>query len=537
MSVGMNFKAAAGRVRGLLAPSKPMDLRTSALTPDRLRDNIMREQEDKSVRYRTEIDQAPELVGSDGEAFQWTAFPDLVRDAARALFGWAEPDLVSPASMRPGHRLNHAVLRAFCESEAFRQMRSHTRNNEVSSTGAAMAAGESLIDLARTLLAEHVQRSEQMDPWQQAQQTAEEMFVALRQRARDEINAVGDVQDPTRRQIKRAAKQLARAREALSDLTGQEAASGYQAAATAAGMAAAEAANDSLDGLKALAGLPGTEPGTPHKLNTDTMIALGEKLRQHEQLMQIVRMLGRILRNFRFKRDARMRNVPQIPVGVTMGSDLRRILPRELARIANPHPVIRAKFVLDYLKGNLLQREMSGYEPAGKGPIIPVVDGSGSMADLKFIWASAVVLAMLSEATRGKRGFACVEFGSDGEMQSWVFAKGEPPDPWRVLDMAGHFFGGGTSIATGLEEALRIMRDEPGFKAADVVLIGDGLCAYTKRDATVLAELRELGVRIHGITILTPNNPYFDTACDWHVDVADLAGANEATDMLAANLA
>src|SRR3954463_2246368 len=96
----MDFANASKRVRKLLAPERPQDLQKSALTPDPLRDNIVREQEASSERFRRSIKKQPsieyERTHEDGstseETFEWETYPEAVRDFARAAFGWDEPE-------------------------------------------------------------------------------------------------------------------------------------------------------------------------------------------------------------------------------------------------------------------------------------------------------------------------------------------------------------------------------------------------------------------------------------------------------------
>jgi hypothetical protein len=65
------------------------------------------------------------------------------------------------------------------------------------------------------------------------------------------------------------------------------------------------------------------------------------------------------------------------------------------------------------------------------------------------------------------------------------------------------------------------------------VLVGDGEDIFGAADEKLRKTMTDAGVRIHGISILTPDNAYFTAMCEWHVDVIDLAGANSATTQLA----
>jgi uncharacterized protein with von Willebrand factor type A (vWA) domain len=80
------------------------------------------------------------------------------------------------------------------------------------------------------------------------------------------------------------------------------------------------------------------------------------------------------------------------------------------------------------------------------------------------------------------------------------------------------------------------VREVPAFKTADVILIGDGQDQYAEEDQALVKELRDMGVRIHGISIGCPNNAYMAAACDHVIDIATLADEESVFDALAENI-
>ena len=149
--MAMNFATASKRVRGLLAPTKPADLSKSSLTPDPLRDNIIRDAGAQSERFQAATRKYPEIeyerTNDDGststESYEWETFPEAVRDFARAAFGWDEPEVLSRDKVRPSHRFNREIMQAAINSPGFRELRPHSRNNELESLyGAIMGAPE-----------------------------------------------------------------------------------------------------------------------------------------------------------------------------------------------------------------------------------------------------------------------------------------------------------------------------------------------------------------------------------------------------------
>jgi uncharacterized protein with von Willebrand factor type A (vWA) domain len=535
--MAMDFKSAGDRVRSLIAAKKPGQLSRSALTPSPLRDRVMRETEERSPRFQAYTNDVPEVeyqVERDGqqvtEKFEWTSYGEAVRDVGRAGFSYDEPELLSPDKVRPSHQFNREMLASTLANEEFDAARPYTRNDEVESQYTAMKFAQTLKDAAPEV-AEHIARAQQMEQAEQQVDSAEEMLERLRQRARDEITADGEVSDPTKRDIKREVKARANGKDQLGQLIDAHVQSNYVQAAAKVGREAAAAMKDAAEAMSAL---PGVEPGQAHNISPDTQIALAEKWAKNPNTKAILEMLGRMQVDFKFKRQARTKNVRIEPVGVTTGNDVESLLPHEFARAY--HPTLKPLFMKDFAERSLLQYEFAGKERAGKGPIIELHDGSGSMAGEKFVWASSLGLTLATGAAREKRDFAGIEFGSSGQVKSWMFLAHDPPDPEKLLDFATHFYSGGTSTVGGFREALRIMRDYPQFETADVILIGDGLDRFTDADRKVRDELRALNVRIHGITIMTPSNPYFEQMCDWHMDVQELAGPNDATDALAEQL-
>ena len=62
-----------------------------------------------------------------------------------------------------------------------------------------------------------------------------------------------------------------------------------------------------------------------------------------------------------------------------------------------------------------MQYLLSGNEPLGKGPLVVLLDKSGSMDGPRDIWATALSLALLDQAHRERRPFAlvCVRLQSE----------------------------------------------------------------------------------------------------------------------------
>lgn len=539
----MDFKSAGRKVRALVAAKKPSELSRSALHPDPLRDNVISEEAQRVQRFRTQANDEPTINFQHPEkgeqSYQWREFGESMRDVARAQYGYQRPRVLPADQVAPQGQLGRDIMANFIGSEHFDESWPYTSGNSLESLFAAMAAGHTLQEMAGEQLAEHIARSEEMGEAADEQTAAENAMDKLRELAKQENQEHGTVQKGTRQQIKKAMQAQQQAQAKLQGALEQYLAGGAKKAASAAGRAMAEAAADAAQ-IASMIG-SGDDVGNTKQLSPDEQLALAEQWAANPNLRELAKHIGRALRDMRFKRQTRTKNVAVEPVSVTTGRELERMLPHELARAYMPE--FRGVWLKDYSERSLLEWQMHGKEPAGKGAVVAVVDGSGSMTMAlgdtgitKFVWASGLQMALLAVAHREKRSFAAVEFGSRGEVKTWIFPKDEPIDPHRVLDMASHMFAGGTHTVGGLREAMNVIEGEGEFKKADVVLVGDGIDPWRQPDVDMRDEFAKKNVRVHGISIETGTNHYFDQMCDWHVDVADLASADVATTKLAQNI-
>jgi uncharacterized protein with von Willebrand factor type A (vWA) domain len=250
--------------------------------------------------------------------------------------------------------------------------------------------------------------------------------------------------------------------------------------------------------------------------------------------MKVAEMLGRILRDMRFKRARRITGGHEEVVDIEMGNDLERVLPAEKMKLMDPH--LELDFMRRYFERSLLQYEFQGTAEAGYGPLIICRDESSSMSGQRNIWASAVSLALISIARKEKRDAAVVAYSSNSQQEVWSFPHAEPLDPDKVIDMASHFFSGGTDATPALREAVKITQSDITFTKADLVLISDGEDYYQEDDIRLQSELKARGVRMHGVMVGDVPSEYLTEMCETLVSAYDLAGSNEATDMLAEHI-
>ena len=160
---------------------------------------------------------------------------------------------------------------------------------------------------------------------------------------------------------------------------------------------------------------------------------------------------------------------------VEMGADIGRLLPSELCRLVQPNQ--RLSFFRDLSERQCMQYRLSGAEPLGKGPLVVLLDKSGSMDGDKDVWTTAVALALLDIAQRQRRHFVLLSFESVVRDEVTVL-------PNDLLPEAALFTGcgGGTEIGEAMKRALTLIEETPAkLKKADVVLITDGWSEPSRR--------------------------------------------------------
>jgi len=268
---------------------------------------------------------------------------------------------------------------------------------------------------------------------------------------------------------------------------------------------------DTLEGLEGVVVGGDGEGGPPIKGRSVPLAGLAslvKKLATNDRLRRIAQLAGRFKRIAAAKRRTRVRHGADEIADVSQGADLARLLPAELSRLMMKP--LRLSFFRDFLERKTLQYQLTGAEPLGRGPLIVLLDKSGSMTtNRKDEWAAAVTLSLVDHATNERRPYALLPFG--GHVLAEHFANAGEPLPWSLLEIPADEH---TDIAAALSRALDLIGSNTGpHRRSDVVLLTDGIS-----DASLAPELRrraaQLGVTIFGVAIDMPAeklSPWCDT--------------------------
>lgn len=487
---------------------------------DRMREN--------AELFRNEVDRSPELESSgEGSSEYMPHWDDLVGDAFKSLYTYEDPGVLSAEEIRPSREVNRRVMQNIIGSDEFQKTRPLTRHQEVESAFATMGMSEEMREVLEEQMAELAEEAKEAEKQEQTIERQEEKA----QEVREEVE--GQEEPITPEQQEALADAVNRKQNAQSRLEKSMQAMSEMPVTVGAAEGLAEAAQQGREDAQLIASLPGVGPGERQKLSPDEALRLAKMFKDNPRLMKVAEMVGRILRDMRFKRARRITGGREEVVDVELGNETELLLPSEKMLLLDD--TTEYEFMRKFNERSLLQFSQRGTEEAAYGPLIILRDESGSMHGQRNIWAAAVSLALIAIARKEKRDALVIGFASSGEQKMWKFAHNELFDPAQVVDMAGHFFNGGTDATP----AFKMAQEETHtmtFNKADLVHISDGADNYGDDDKRLRDSLRGQGVRIHGVMIGDSPSEYQREMCDTLVSAYDLAGANDATNALASNI-
>lgn len=524
----------AGAWLGL--PSAAAAPHTTAVVADRSDRITWRDTYEQAAGLR---ELAEELTGRHAHA------ADLLTDAFLAAYK-AAPRLRERPEMAPSRLVNHQVITSLMESPEFAELRRETAGDPYAAAMAVLAQAPAL----RRMLALSREAQARAERAGQATEGAEaaaaDVGEALRQAA-DEAGRNGAVPaataDAVRRAIEAAEAAGATARQAAPDAARAvgAAAPGVRAAARNA-VAGTPGAAETVRREAALMRAWGVGSGELERMPFDRRARLAERLRT-SRLAQWAELIGRFRQMAGAERARKVENTTGELIGVTLGDDLSRVIPSELAVLGLPE--LRAVFAARHAAGELMLYDSRGEQTSGRGAVIACVDTSHSMyaegpgGVTREAWAKACALALLDQARHEGRDFVGILFSAADKVQVFRFPAGEPVDVLRTFDFAETFLGGGTSYQRPLSAARELLEEEFAGAArtrGDIVMLTDDECGVTKEWMRDWNDARHrLGFRVFGVAIGAPSaagaGSVLDVLCDNLRSVEDFTDVHAAADL------
>ncbi|MEV5548672.1 VWA domain-containing protein [Streptomyces sp. NPDC052309] len=521
----------AGKWLGL--PAAAPERHTAAVVADRFDRIAWRDTYEQSAGLRELAEELNERHDSG---------TDLLCDAFLAAYK-VRPRLRERAEMDPGRLVNHQVITSLVESPEFAELHRETAGDPYAAAMAVLAQAAAL----RGMLERSRGAQEQAEQARQAQQATEGAANAVGealQQAAAEADEDGTVPAPAadavRQAIRNAEAAEAAARQAVQDTAPALAAAapGVRAAARNAAAKAARATRQEAALMRAW----GVGPGELERMPFDQRARLAERLRSG-RLAQWAELIGRFRQMAGGERARKVENATGELVGVTLGSDLSRVIPSELANLGLPE--LRAVFAARYAAGELMLYDSQGEQTTGQGAIIACVDTSHSMYEAgpggvtREAWAKACALALLDQARHAGRDFVGILFSAADRIQVFRFPADQPAGIARVLDFAESFLGGGTSYQTPLSAAGELLEEEFDASArarGDIVMLTDDDCGVTEQWMRDWNDAKHrLGFRVFGVAVGAPRvgeaDSVLDALCDNLRSIEDLTDVHAAADL------
>lgn len=203
--------------------------------------------------------------------------------------------------------------------------------------------------------------------------------------------------------------------------------------------------------------------------------------------------------------------------GVERSGELARMLPCEAALLLNPtfRLLWKARFaeqaLLTYHAAGVMTNRIQQQEifedgdelehrRAARGPIMVVLDTSGSMRGAPELLARALVMQLLSVAFIEERPCYVYNFSGPGDVAEHELSfDGEGMA--RALAFMSLSFGGGTRADEALLRAF-LRLDLGRWKQSDIVLVSDGLFELERGTVARIRRLRrDSKARLHGVRV------------------------------------
>lgn len=407
-------------------------------------------------------------------------FRPLMADIWAGLYKM-KPTLLTEEEYDQNYQINHDFMTKIMNEEGFMAARNATRLDDLSAALGTVRFSEKIFEW----IEEKCQSNEKLQKaMEEALHTQQSLSQAQQKQkeAQNELehaNEMGDKEAQTiakRKDIK-AKKEEQKANEQLKQamkLIQKEISHSlhqhtkpFNQTLQAANAETNHAREDLINLLSG--GGAGNGEGELQKLPLREQIHLAELLSKNEKLKKIAEWAGRFKAIARKKQKSKFTETMERS-GVTLGVNIERLLPSELAAYKNP--ITKLDFLRRYAENQTMVYAPEGKETLGKGPITLCLDQSSSMKNLD-AQSKGFALALMMIAKKQRRDFAIIPFSSATKCSKLFYEKGKIK-PSDLTELAQLFLSGGTSYLPPLEAAVSIIEKQKRYSKADIVFVTDG---------------------------------------------------------------
>ncbi len=204
--------------------------------------------------------------------------------------------------------------------------------------------------------------------------------------------------------------------------------------------------------------------------------SMAQLLRQRKDLQRIIDLMGKLDVEYGAKQEKAKSFTTTEAYDLGLSKDIRHVLPVELLKLQDP--ILRLLFFSQMLEGALLTYQLKGQDdpdypqPKKKGPVIALIDASGSMYGEPEILAKAFILMLAKRMEREGRNIKVILFAaSDWKLEIDLADKKKVAK--NLLDLMVRHFEGYTDFNSALRVGLENVKGKE-WHAADVILFTDG---------------------------------------------------------------
>ncbi|WP_019178485.1 VWA domain-containing protein [Methanomassiliicoccus luminyensis] len=211
---------------------------------------------------------------------------------------------------------------------------------------------------------------------------------------------------------------------------------------------------------------------------------MAQLLQMSSQLQRIIDLMGQLDVEFGAKREKAQSFSTQEAYALGRSKDVQHVLPVELLKLKVP--ILQTLFFSQMLEGELLTYELKGLnwsaapERRRKGPVVALIDASGSMVGEPELLAKSLILMLARRMAREKREIKVILFAAN----DWKFElnlSDKKKMAQNLLDIVCRQFEGGTDFNSALRVGLETVREKE-WRGADILFFTDGMSQVSDQD-------------------------------------------------------
>lgn len=244
--------------------------------------------------------------------------------------------------------------------------------------------------------------------------------------------------------------------------------------------------------------------GQPGSNDARKIGAIYKRVRSSKMLHKICNLAGKFRRLAQAKQRQKTKHGFDEILGLKADNDLGRMLPQELVGLLDP--VLEQDVLRRFMERQLWCREFKSSEPIGKGPIVIVLDESGSMSGERNHAAKALALALAWIARQQKRWCALIAYSGDSGERILPLPLGKW-DEAALMDWLEAFIGQGSDLDVPIREMPKFYESLKAPKGkTDVIFLTDAACNISAKLAKTFTDWKK-SVQAKLITLVIDSEP------------------------------